>query len=68
MYGIESASKFYFGKNPSLLTLGECALLAGIIPAPEIRSPFRNPGRYFSFVFFLTCLLFYDVLINIAMA
>ncbi|EXB44348.1 Penicillin-binding protein 1A [Morus notabilis] len=45
IYGIESASDFYFGKPPSLLTLGESALLAGIIPAPELRSPFRDPTR-----------------------
>lgn len=45
IYGIESASDFYFGKHPSLLTLGESALLAGIIPAPEFRSPFKDPTR-----------------------
>lgn len=47
IHGIESASDFYFGKHPSLLTLGESALLAGIIPAPEVRSPFRDRSRYF---------------------
>lgn len=46
IYGIESASKFYFGKHPSLLTLGESAMLAGIVPAPEVRSPFRDPSRF----------------------
>ncbi|XP_021900810.1 uncharacterized protein LOC110816794 isoform X2 [Carica papaya] len=45
IYGIESASLFYFGKHPSLLSLGESAMLAGIIPAPELRSPFRDPSR-----------------------
>ncbi|XP_047958646.1 monofunctional glycosyltransferase-like [Salvia hispanica] len=45
IYGINSASKFYFGKHPSLLTLGECALLVGMIPAPEVRSPFRDYSR-----------------------
>ncbi|PON80868.1 GPCR kinase [Trema orientale] len=45
IHGIESASDFYFGKHPSLLTLGESALLAGIIPAPELRSPFRDRSR-----------------------
>ncbi|KAM7253192.1 hypothetical protein ACFE04_025810 [Oxalis oulophora] len=45
VYGIESASNFYFGKHPSLLNLGEAALLAGIIPAPEIRSPFMDSSR-----------------------
>ncbi|EYU22939.1 hypothetical protein MIMGU_mgv1a024661mg, partial [Erythranthe guttata] len=45
IYGIKSASNLYFGKHPSLLTLGECALLIGIIPAPESRSPFRDYSR-----------------------
>lgn len=45
MYGIEAASALYFGKHPSLLTLGECAMLAGIIPAPELLSPYRDPSR-----------------------
>ncbi|KAJ7299831.1 hypothetical protein O6H91_21G065500 [Diphasiastrum complanatum] len=45
VFGIEAASAFYFGKHPSLLTVGECAMLAGIIPAPELLSPFRDPSR-----------------------
>ncbi|MBA0703113.1 hypothetical protein Goari_022784 [Gossypium aridum] len=40
--GIESASKFYFGKHPSQLSLAESAMLAGLIPAPEHRSPLRD--------------------------
>ncbi|XWS21601.1 hypothetical protein CRYUN_Cryun30bG0068300 [Craigia yunnanensis] len=40
--GIESASNFYFGKHPSLLSLAESAMLAGLIPAPELRSPLRD--------------------------
>ncbi|KAF5198961.1 Penicillin-binding protein 1a [Thalictrum thalictroides] len=45
IYGIELASRFYFGKHPLLLSLGESAMLAGIIPAPELRSPFNEPSR-----------------------
>ena len=45
VHGIEAASALYFGKHPSLLSLGECAMLAGIIPAPELLSPFRDPSR-----------------------
>lgn len=41
-YGVETASKIYFGKSIEDLTLGECALLVGIIPAPEKYSPFIN--------------------------
>ncbi|KAK9095997.1 hypothetical protein Sjap_021494 [Stephania japonica] len=45
IYGVESASDFYFGKHPSFLSLGESAMLAGMIPAPEIRSPFKDLSR-----------------------
>ncbi|MEW5950769.1 MAG: PBP1A family penicillin-binding protein [Elusimicrobiota bacterium] len=43
VYGVQSASRIYFGKDVSALTLGECALLIGIIPSPERFSPFNNP-------------------------
>jgi len=43
MYGIESASALYFNKSPGELSIGESALLAGILPAPEAYSPHRNP-------------------------
>lgn len=46
IYGIESASIFYFGKHPSLLSMAEAAMLAGIIPAPELRSPLRDCSRF----------------------
>ncbi|OAY67159.1 Penicillin-binding protein 1F [Ananas comosus] len=45
MFGIESASSFYFQKQPIFLTVGESALLAGILPAPEILNPFTDPRR-----------------------
>lgn len=38
-YGIEAASKLYFGKNATQLTLSEAAMLAGIIPAPSAWDP-----------------------------
>ncbi len=43
-YGIATAAKVYFGKTVEDLTLAECALLVGIIPAPERYSPFNNPN------------------------
>ena len=43
LWGIAGASAVYFRKKPSELKLGEAALLAGILPAPEHLSPFRNP-------------------------
>lgn len=42
-YGIEEASKVYFGKSAKYLTLNEAALLAGLPQAPSLYSPFINP-------------------------
>lgn len=42
-YGIEEASKVYFGKTAQELTLSEAALLAGLPKAPSIYSPFIDP-------------------------
>lgn len=35
-YGIENASKYYFGKSAKYLTLSESAMLAGTINAPSV--------------------------------
>lgn len=45
VYGVQSASKLYFGKDVTDMTLGECALLTGLIPSPERFSPFNNMER-----------------------
>ncbi|MCI0409935.1 MAG: transglycosylase domain-containing protein, partial [Acidobacteria bacterium] len=42
-YGVETASRFYFGKPAREMTLAESALLAGIVQRPEAYSPIRNP-------------------------
>lgn len=42
-YGVEAASRYYFGKSAKQLTLAEAALLAGIVQRPADQSPFRNP-------------------------
>ncbi|MDZ4816513.1 MAG: PBP1A family penicillin-binding protein [Verrucomicrobiota bacterium] len=42
VWGIETASQFYFGKNAENLTLSEGALLAGLIKSPNVYSPFKN--------------------------
>ncbi len=42
VYGIETASQSYFGKKARDLTLGESAMIAGIIRGPTRFSPFRN--------------------------
>ena len=41
-YGIGQASKVYFGKTPSALTLAESALLAGLPNAPSLYSPYED--------------------------
>lgn len=44
-YGIEAASKTYFGKTVSELTLAEGGLLVGVINNPHRNSPFINEKR-----------------------
>ncbi len=46
-YGILSASKHYFDKEPSELSLNESAILAGIIKAPTYYSPYQNYKKCF---------------------
>jgi len=41
-YGAQTAAQSYFGKSAKNLNLGEAALMAGLIQAPEIYSPFIN--------------------------
>ncbi len=42
-YGVESASRIYFGKPVSDLNLPECALLAGLPRSPSRYSPLVDP-------------------------
>ena len=44
-YGVQAASKHYFGKNVSNLNLDECAILIGVLPAPARYSPISHPER-----------------------
>lgn len=41
-WGLKKAARTYFGKEPEDLTVGESALLAGMIQAPSALSPFKN--------------------------
>ena len=41
--GVQSASKRYFNKDVSELTLSECAVLAGITQNPSLYNPITNP-------------------------
>lgn len=42
-YGVEMASRVYFGKHATELGLAEAALLAGIPQNPSVYDPVRNP-------------------------
>lgn len=44
-WGIQRAAQTYFGKDVSELTLGESAMIAGLIKAPSILSPFKDMER-----------------------
>lgn len=44
-YGIEAASQRYFDKSASKLTVGEAALLAGLLKAPSRYSPVSERER-----------------------
>lgn len=41
-YGVQTAAESYFGKSANNLTMGEAAMLAGLIQAPEEYSPFLH--------------------------
>lgn len=42
MYGIRAASRHYFSREPEELTLGQAAMLAGLVKAPSRLAPTRN--------------------------
>ncbi len=44
-YGIAAASNLFFSKKPAELGLNDCAILIGLLPAPNINSPFNNPDK-----------------------
>jgi penicillin-binding protein 1A len=41
-YGVDAAAHTYFGRSVDKLTLGEAAMLAGVVAAPSDYSPFSN--------------------------
>ena len=43
LYGIEAAARGYFGKPAKEMTVGECAMLAGLLKSPNALSPWNNP-------------------------
>ena len=42
--GVSEASRLFFGKDVSNLTLAEAATIAGVIQSPSALSPFTNPN------------------------
>ena len=44
-YGIKSAARLYFDKEVDQLALEESALLVGLLPGPNSRTPLRHPER-----------------------
>ena len=42
-YGVQAASRFYFGKDASELTPAEAAVLVGISNSPSAYDPVKNP-------------------------
>ncbi|MDH4044997.1 MAG: PBP1A family penicillin-binding protein [Gemmatimonadota bacterium] len=45
IHGVAAAARYYFGKELDDLTLGEAALLAGMIRAPNRYTPVRHADR-----------------------
>ena len=42
VYGLRAASRHYFNRSPENLTLGQSAMLAGVVQAPSRLAPTRN--------------------------
>lgn len=45
VYGIKSASRLYFGKDPRELSTAECALLASLPRSPSLYNPYTEAER-----------------------
>lgn len=43
VYGMGTASKYYFNKSPKKLTLAQAALIAGLPQSPNTYDPYRHP-------------------------
>lgn len=44
-YGVQAASKYYFGVPASKLSLAEASMLAGVVPAPSGYNPVASMAR-----------------------
>ena len=43
--GVQAAARFYLGRDLDRLSLGESALIAGLIRSPGLYNPFAHPDR-----------------------
>jgi penicillin-binding protein 1A len=43
-YGVDAAAHTYFGRSAEKLTVGQSAILAGLVAAPSDYSPYVNPA------------------------
>jgi penicillin-binding protein 1A len=48
LYGVEAASLGYFGKHAADISVGEAALLAGLVKSPSSYAPTVSPSRALS--------------------
>ncbi len=44
-YGVEAASRTYFGKSVKEISIAECAMIASLPKAPNHYSPYKDPER-----------------------
>jgi len=52
-YGIEQASRRFFGKSAKDITILESAILASLPKSPTAYSPYTNPDRLMGYVYFI---------------
>ncbi|WP_260482259.1 transglycosylase domain-containing protein [Sphingomicrobium flavum] len=45
VYGLRAAARHYFDKEPDALSIGEAAMLAGMVKAPSVLTPTRDLER-----------------------
>ena len=45
IWGVEAASRYYFGRSAAALSLDQAAALAGLLPFPRSSNPVFRPGR-----------------------
>lgn len=45
LHGVEQASRAWFGKSATRLTLSEAAAMAGVISSPNTNSPLKSPEK-----------------------